>query len=53
MGVMNDVNFKISFLKFTLINFYLIKFGEVLNFTNFGDSFETTVKRLYKNEKNF
>jgi hypothetical protein len=36
--VMNDVNSRIEFPKSTLINFYLIAFGVVLNSTHFGYS---------------
>ena len=38
VGVINDVNLMIQFLKFILFNYYLIAFGGVLNSTHFGDS---------------
>ena len=38
VGVINDVIFKILFSKFTLLNFYLIAFGEVVYSAYFGDS---------------
>jgi hypothetical protein len=43
VGVIKDVIFRIEFPKSTFFNFYLIAFGGVFNFTNFGDSLHSNL----------
>jgi hypothetical protein len=49
VGVMNDVIFKIEFLKFTLFIIFSNEFGRVLNSTHFGDTLHSNLLFLSKN----